>query len=89
MPLDHLEISCSGEQDQEPPWTFRKIHLRFVVGGKNLTEQALAAIAIWNGGLGIPGAVIGGVLMMCWYTRKHGLNFAEWLDIAAPGIALG
>ena len=42
MPLDHLEISCTGEQDQDPPWTFRKIHLRFIVGGKNLTENAVA-----------------------------------------------
>jgi putative redox protein len=41
MPLNHLEISCSGEQDQDPPWTFRKIHLRFIVGGKNLTEKAV------------------------------------------------
>jgi phosphatidylglycerol:prolipoprotein diacylglycerol transferase len=49
----------------------------------------LAAISIWNGGLGIPGAVIGGVMVMYWYTRKHGLDFAEWLDIAAPGVALG
>lgn len=24
MPLNRLEISCSGEQDQDPPWTFRK-----------------------------------------------------------------
>jgi phosphatidylglycerol:prolipoprotein diacylglycerol transferase len=49
----------------------------------------LAAIAIWNGGLGIPGAVIGGALVMYWYTRKHHLGFAEWLDIGAPGVALG
>jgi len=42
MPLDHLEIQCAGEQDQDPPWTFRKIHLRYTVGGKNLTEKALA-----------------------------------------------
>lgn len=49
----------------------------------------VAAIAIWNGGLGVPGAVIGGVVVMYWYTRKHGLDFAKWLDIAAPGIALG
>jgi phosphatidylglycerol:prolipoprotein diacylglycerol transferase len=49
----------------------------------------LAAIAIWNGGLGIPGAVIGGALVMYWYTRKHQLVFAEWLDIGAPGVALG
>jgi putative redox protein len=42
MPLGHLEISCTGEQDPNPPWTFRKIHLRFIVGGKNLTEKAVA-----------------------------------------------
>ena len=49
----------------------------------------LLAIAIWNGGLGIPGAVIGGALAMYWYTHKHHLEFPEWLDIAAPGVALG
>lgn len=49
----------------------------------------LAAIAIWNGGLGIPGAVIGGALVMFWYTHKHSLDFTEWLDIGAPGVALG
>jgi putative redox protein len=42
MPLTLLEISVSGEQDQDPPWTYRKIHLHFRVGGKNLTEQAVA-----------------------------------------------
>jgi putative redox protein len=42
MPLTHLEISASGEQDADPPWTFRKIHLRFVVRGQNLTEKALS-----------------------------------------------
>ncbi len=42
MPLDHLEITCSSEQDQDPPWTFRKIHLRFIIGGRNLTEKAVA-----------------------------------------------
>ena len=42
MPLTYLEISSSGEQDPEPPWTFRKIHLHFKIGGKNLTEKAVA-----------------------------------------------
>lgn len=42
MPLTLLEITSSGEQDQDPPWTFRKIHLHFRVGGKNLTETAVA-----------------------------------------------
>ena len=42
MPLNHLEISATGEQDQDPPWTFRKIHLKFRLAGKNLTEKAAA-----------------------------------------------
>jgi putative redox protein len=39
MPLSSLEISSSGDQD--PPWTFRKIHLHYKVSGKNLTEKAV------------------------------------------------
>jgi putative redox protein len=41
MPLTFLEISSDSEQDQDPPWTFRKIHLHFKAAGKNLTEAAL------------------------------------------------
>jgi phosphatidylglycerol---prolipoprotein diacylglyceryl transferase len=47
------------------------------------------AINVRNGGLGIPGAVIGGVIALYFYSRKHKLNFAEWADIAAPALALG
>jgi len=49
----------------------------------------LDALNIRKGGLGIPGAVIGGAIVLYFYTRKHHLNFAEWADIAAPGLALG
>jgi putative redox protein len=42
MTLTHLEISSSGEQDQDPPWTFRKIHMHYKISGKNLTEKAVA-----------------------------------------------
>ena len=42
MPLSFMEITTSGEQDSNPPWTFRKIHLHFKVSGKNLTEKAVA-----------------------------------------------
>jgi phosphatidylglycerol:prolipoprotein diacylglycerol transferase len=48
----------------------------------------LDAIAIWRGGVGIPGAVIGGVLALFFYCRWKKLNFLMWLDIAAPGLAL-
>jgi len=42
MPLSYLEIQTTGEQDPNPPWTFRKIHLIFRVGGKDLTEKDVA-----------------------------------------------
>jgi phosphatidylglycerol:prolipoprotein diacylglycerol transferase len=46
-------------------------------------------INLRNGGLGIPGAVIGGAIALYFFARKYGLNFAEWTDIAAPSLALG
>lgn len=49
----------------------------------------LDALNIRKGGLGIPGAVIAGAIVMFFYARRHKLNFAEWTDIAAPGLALG
>jgi phosphatidylglycerol:prolipoprotein diacylglycerol transferase len=41
------------------------------------------------GGLGIPGAVIGGGLALYLFTRRRKLNFLVWADIAAPAVALG
>src|SRR5512135_2612888 len=38
-PLESLEISVSGEQDANPPWPFRKIHLKYMVKGKDLTPK--------------------------------------------------
>lgn len=49
----------------------------------------LDALNIRKGGLGIPGAVIAGVIVLFFYARRNKLNFAEWTDIAAPGLALG
>jgi phosphatidylglycerol:prolipoprotein diacylglycerol transferase len=41
-----------------------------------------------NGGLGIPGAVIGGAIALYFYARRHKISFATWVDIIAPGLAL-
>lgn len=49
----------------------------------------LDALNIRKGGLGIPGAVIAGVIVMFFYARRYGLSFTDWLDIGAPGLALG
>jgi putative redox protein len=42
LPLDSLEIITTGEQDADPPWTFRKIHLKYRLGGRGLTDKAVA-----------------------------------------------
>ena len=44
---------------------------------------------IWTGGLGIPGAVAGGVLAIWLYTRWIGQNTARWLDVFASAMLLG
>ncbi len=50
----------------------------------------LDALAIWRGGLGIPGTVLGGLVALYFYVRRHKeIGFLEWTDIAAPGLALG
>jgi len=41
-PLSFLEVEVSAEQDADPPWTFRKIYLKFVVKGEGLTEKNVA-----------------------------------------------
>ena len=39
IPLAKLEIQTSAEQDPEPPWTFRKIHIKYILQGDGLTEK--------------------------------------------------
>ncbi|NSW53603.1 MAG: prolipoprotein diacylglyceryl transferase [Anaerolineae bacterium] len=48
----------------------------------------LDALAIWNGGLGLPGAVIGGVLALVIFCRRNRQSFWDWADTIAPGIPL-
>lgn len=40
--LTGLEVQVTGQQDADPPWTFRKIHVTYVVRGRQLSEKAVA-----------------------------------------------
>jgi len=40
--LTSLEIQITGEQDIDPPWTFRSFHIKYFLTGKGLTEKAVA-----------------------------------------------
>ncbi|HBY93666.1 MAG: prolipoprotein diacylglyceryl transferase [Ardenticatenaceae bacterium] len=48
-----------------------------------------SALAIWEGGLGIYGGILGGALAVWIYTRRHHLNLLRWLDIGAYGLIAG
>jgi len=49
----------------------------------------LDLFAIWIGGLGFPGALIGGAIGLFLFCRKYGLGFGDWADILAPSLAFG
>jgi phosphatidylglycerol:prolipoprotein diacylglycerol transferase len=44
---------------------------------------------VWNGGLGIPGAVAGGAAAIWLATRLRGLPTARWFDIFVMALPLG
>ena len=46
-------------------------------------------IQVWNGGLGIPGAVAGGAFALWIYTRVRHLPTGRWLDIFVMAVPLG
>ena len=39
--LNGMEIVTTGEQDADPPWTFRKIHMKYRLSGPDLTAKAV------------------------------------------------
>jgi len=51
-------------------------------------EHPLEILAIWNGGLGIYGAIIGGTLGLWLYTRRRQYSLSRMLDLAVPGLLL-
>jgi phosphatidylglycerol---prolipoprotein diacylglyceryl transferase len=48
----------------------------------------IAALYIWEGGLAIWGALVGGALTAALLARKRGWNFGRFADAAAPGLVL-
>ena len=46
------------------------------------------ALKIWEGGLGIMGAVAFGAVAAWWVCRRHGVPLAAFADAAAPGLLL-
>ncbi len=45
-------------------------------------------LAIWHGGIGVIGSLLGGAVVAFWYSRKNHIPFLKFGDILVPGIAL-
>ena len=46
-------------------------------------------LAVWKGGLGIPGGVLGGALGIWLFCRRRRIPFADFMDTITPGVPLG
>jgi len=55
---------------------------------EEFADDPISVLYIWNGGVAIYGAVIGGVLSVYVYSRVKKVSFASLLDIVAPGLVL-
>lgn len=61
------------------------------IGWSYYREHPIDIIAFWKGGfqgLGIFGAITGGIVALAIYAYWAKLRFVRWLDIAAPGVLL-
>jgi phosphatidylglycerol:prolipoprotein diacylglycerol transferase len=54
----------------------------------NYLRNPITILTTWEGGLGMPGAILGGVLGLYIYARRNNIAIGLILDVAAPGVAL-
>ncbi len=52
-------------------------------------DNPLSVFAIWQGGLAIHGAILGGLLVCLLYTRRKKISFWKFADTFAPSLILG
>ncbi|MGG0937130.1 prolipoprotein diacylglyceryl transferase [Brevibacillus centrosporus] len=53
------------------------------------SAHPLEMAAIWNGGLSIQGAIVGGIGSAIYYTWRHKLSFWDFVDTLAPAVVFG
>ena len=52
-------------------------------------EHPWEIFAVWSGGIGVIGALLGGFIVAVWFCRKKKISLLKLGDTLAPGIALG
>lgn len=61
----------------------------YVIGHLDAFSSPVQWLEIWKGGISLIGGLIGGVTLAALYFRRHGLDFWDFADLGAPGLALG
>ena len=51
-------------------------------------DDPVAALYVWQGGLGIPGGIAGGFLVSWWMLHRRGASKAAFADAVAPGVVV-
>ncbi len=41
-PLSMLEVIVKGDQEKDPPWAYKKIHIKYILKGEDITDKAIA-----------------------------------------------
>lgn len=41
LKLNGLQVKINGQQDADPPWAYRKIHLEYIVRGQGISDKAV------------------------------------------------
>lgn len=56
---------------------------------KYFVNHPFEILAIWNGGISIQGAIIGGILAGLLYAKQNQINFLRYADLFSFGIVTG
>ncbi len=76
-PLADLEIRVAGEQDADPPWAFRQVHLHYRLRGEGLTPAGVEqAIRLSQEKYCSVAATIRGVAAITWDYQIEALEAA-------------
>ncbi|MDH3589405.1 MAG: prolipoprotein diacylglyceryl transferase [Gammaproteobacteria bacterium] len=66
-----------------------RLFYMLIYGFDQLRENPLSILRIWEGGMSFHGGLIGVILAMLWYGRRHGRSFFEITDFLVPAIPPG
>ncbi|MFA5029732.1 MAG: prolipoprotein diacylglyceryl transferase [Patescibacteria group bacterium] len=66
-----------------------RLYQVFVLDWSYYSHNLPEIFKIWQGGLAIHGAIIGGIIVVIFWSRKKKISFWQVVDLAAPALALG